>query len=333
MRAVLLVEPGRAELVERPDPEPAAGEVVLEVRGCGVCGTDIHLLDGDLPYSPYPVVPGHEFYGEVVAVGADVRGLSTGALVAANPNIPCRRCVPCWRGRSNLCENYRAVGVTFDGAFADFVAVPAEQCFVLPDDLSLAAAVLIEPLSCVLHGVDRLPRNPGDRYLVYGAGAIGLLMARALSGISDAPVDLVDINPDRLQLAQDLGMRVATSADALDRPQGWDTVIDCTGSVAAISDALTHVSRGGALQLFGVAPETAAVAIKPFDIYRNEISILGSMAVLDTFDRAVVQLAGWGKDLDQLVSHSYDLAEFDTAIDTFRSGTGTKVLVRSAAQA
>lgn len=330
MRAVLLVEPGTAELVDRPDPSPAPHEVVLAVQGCGLCGTDIHLLDGDLPYSPYPLVPGHELFGVVVEVGSAVRDLPVGVLVAVNPNIPCGRCVPCWRGRSNLCAGYSAIGVTFDGGFADFVAVPAVQCFALPDSVSLASAVLVEPLSCVLHGVDRLPRRPGDRHLVYGAGAIGLLMAKTLSGISETPIDVVDTNPHRLLLAQALGMRVATSPDELDRPEGWDTVVDCTGSVAAIGDALTRVSRGGTLQLFGVASQDAAVSLKPFDVYRNEISIIGSMAVLDSFDRAVDQLATWGSELDSLVSDTFDLADFDSAVDTFRSGTGTKVLLHSA---
>jgi 2-desacetyl-2-hydroxyethyl bacteriochlorophyllide A dehydrogenase len=321
--------PGRVELTERPDPTPGPHDVVLAVGGCGLCGTDIHLLDGELPY-PFPVVPGHEFYGEVVAVGAEVLGLTVGLLVAANPNIPCRRCAPCRGGRSNLCENYSAIGVTTDGAFAEFVRVPAELCFVLPSQLSLVSAPLVEPLSCVLHGVDRLPRRPGESYLVYGAGAIGLLMARTLSGISDVQVDVVDPNADRLPLAQSLGMRVADSADELDRPQGWDTVIDCTGAPAAVSDALPRVRRGGTLMLFGVAPVDATIAVKPFGIYRNEISIIGSMAVLDSFDRAVTQLAAWGSDVEALVTHAYDLADHAAAVDTFRSGAGLKVLLRPA---
>jgi 2-desacetyl-2-hydroxyethyl bacteriochlorophyllide A dehydrogenase len=321
---------GRAELVDHPDPQPGADDVVLAVRGCGLCGTDLHLLDGDLPYQPYPVIPGHELYGEVVDRGRDVRHVLVGDLVAVNPNLPCRRCTPCRRGRSNLCENYQALGVTIDGGFAELVRVPAELCFPLPSDLSLPGAILIEPLSCVLHGVDRLPRRPGDRYLVYGAGAVGLLMARTLAGISEAPVDVVDVNPGRLDLARDLGMNVAVSADQLDRPEGWDTVVDCTGSPAAITDALSRVSRGGSLQLFGVAPQTATVAVKPFDLYRNEVTLLGSMAVLDSFDRAVTLLASWGKELDRLVSHTFDLADYDGAVELFRSGAGTKVQLHSA---
>ena len=143
-----------------PEPTAGVGELIVDVGGCGICGTDLHLIDGDLPAAPYPLVPGHEFYGEVVATGADVSGIRVGQWVAVDPNLPCHRCAPCRARRTNLCADYRALGVTMAGACAERVAVPQATAYLLPEDFPIELASLIEPLSCVIHGVDRLPRRP-----------------------------------------------------------------------------------------------------------------------------------------------------------------------------
>lgn len=160
MRAVVVTAPGSAVLTDLPDPQAGPGEVVVRVTSCGLCGTDMHILAGELPSARYPGVPGHELAGEIVAVGEGVTGLEAGTRVAVDPNMPCGTCDYCRIGRGNLCDDYSAIGVTQDGGFAELVAVPARCCYVLPDSLSPAAAALVEPLSCAVHGLNRLPRRP-----------------------------------------------------------------------------------------------------------------------------------------------------------------------------
>jgi 2-desacetyl-2-hydroxyethyl bacteriochlorophyllide A dehydrogenase len=328
MRAAIIEAPGRATVGTVDDPTPGPTDLIVRVGGCGICGTDLHLFDGGLPGTPYPLIAGHEFYGEVVAVGADVSSIAVGDHVAVDPNLPCHRCAQCRVGRTNLCTNYRALGVTMTGAFAELVAAPETTAYVLPPDFPLPLASLVEPLSCVIHGVDRLPRRPGDRYLVYGAGTIGLLLASVVGDYATDEVCVVDTNRERRDQATRLGFRVAASADDFDRGAGWDTVIDATGVPAAITDALGRVAAGGTLQLFGVASPEATVAISPYDVYRREISIVGSMAVLNSFDRAIPALAARTDLASALVSHELGLDDYATAIETFRAGKSMKIVIR-----
>jgi 2-desacetyl-2-hydroxyethyl bacteriochlorophyllide A dehydrogenase len=305
------------------DPVPAAGEVVIEVAGCGICGTDVHLVEGVLPGTRYPLVPGHELYGRVIAGTAG--GPAEGALVAVDPNLPCGACRPCRVGRSNLCESYSALGVTRAGACAEYVAAPAGVCRVLPEGFRLDAAALIEPMSCVIHGIDRVPAQPrSSRWLVYGAGTVGTLMADAVSAHTDHDVCVVEPNAERRARASSLGFLAVASADDLDVP-AFDVAVDCTGVPAAISDALSHVATGGSVLLFGVASPDATVDLSPYDVYRREITIVGSMAVHESFDRAVTAIAERPTVAAALVTHRIPLADYPKALEIFRSGASGKV--------
>ena len=328
MRAAVIDRPGVLDVRDVPDPTPGPGDLVVAVRGAGICGTDVHLLDGDLPYDAFPVVPGHEFYGEVVAVGAGVDEARVGTLVAADPNLPCHACAECRRGRTNLCLNYAALGITHDGASAELVRVPQAVAYDLPDDVSHAGALLIEPLSCAIHGFDVLPRGVGDRYLVYGAGTMGLLMGLLAADMSPEPVHVVEPNPARREVAAAFGLVPVAQADDLDPSQRWETVVDCTGVVSAIEDGLTRVRPGGTFQCFGVAEAAAIAKVRPFEIYRNEVSVVGSMAVLHSFDRAVRLAQVWGDRLAPLVTDQFPVERYADAVAAFRAGTGLKVAVR-----
>lgn len=325
MLAAVIEAPDRVAVRDVPDPTPADGEVVIEVAGCGICGTDLHLVDGSLPDTTYPLVPGHEFYGRVVSPARSGAGPVEGALVAVDPNLPCGDCGPCQAGRSNLCERYSAIGVTRAGACASYVAAPAAVCHNLPDGFPLQVAALIEPMSCVIHGVDRLPTQPRSaRVLVYGAGTVGMLMADAVSTRTDEQVCVVETNAGRRERAMSLGFRAVASADDLDVP-GFDTVIDCTGVTRAISDALGRVANGGAVLLFGVASPGATVDLSPYDVYRREITIVGSMAVLDSFARAIASLHERPQVAATLVTHRPPLQDYPGALEVFRAGQSGKV--------
>lgn len=325
MRAVLVSGPGQVAVTEQPDPTPGPGDVVVEVASCGLCGTDMHILDGELPSAAHPLIPGHELAGRVVAVGADVTGTPVGARVAVDPNIPCGACHFCRIGRGNLCDDYRAVGVTRPGGFAEYVAVPARCVYVLPDGLSDAAAGLIEPLSCAVHGLNRLPRRPGEHHLIYGAGTMGLMMAAVVRNAGAASVSMVDLNEERLGFAKSFGAdAVAVDADAFERPHGFEVVIDATGAIPAIEDGLGRVRKGGTFLQFGVSDPARKAAFSPYRVYNSEIDIIGSMAVHNSFQPAIDLLAS-GLDLDPLVSDVFGLDDFDTAVAAFRAGTGRKI--------
>ncbi|MEU7642142.1 MULTISPECIES: zinc-dependent alcohol dehydrogenase family protein [unclassified Streptomyces] len=326
MRAVVIHTPGHYEVTNVEDPAPGPGEVVVAPAAVGICGTDVHIVQGEFAPTPYPIVPGHEFTGEVVALGAGVTGLRTGEQVAVDPSLFCGACHYCANGHGNLCENWGAIGDTVDGAMAEYVKVPAANCYRLPESVDVAQGTLIEPLSCAVRGFDVLPRRLGDHYLIYGAGTMGLMMLQLAKAAGAASLSVVDINRDRLEIAERLGAdATATDAPALNRPQGWETVIDCTGVIPVIEDGLTRVRRGGTFQQFGVAPSAAKASFSPFRVYNDEITIVGSMAVLHSFGRAVDLMAKGVIDADTMITHRYPLDDFGTALQTFRDGSGRKI--------
>ncbi|QGK70768.1 alcohol dehydrogenase catalytic domain-containing protein [Allosaccharopolyspora coralli] len=327
MRAAVIEQPGTVRVTTVDDPTPGPDDVVVAVDACGICGTDLHIMDGDFAPTPYPIVPGHEFSGEVLAVGRDVTSVTTGSAVAVDPSLFCGSCHYCALGRGNLCERWNAIGVTRNGACAEYALAPAANCYPMPDGVPLSHGALIEPLSCAVRGFDLLPRRIGEHYLIYGAGTMGLLMTQLAKNSGATSVSVVDLNPDRRAVASKLGAdQVASSPDEWDRPHGWEVVVDCTGVIAAIEDALTRVRRGGTFQQFGVAPSEATASFSPFRVYNDEITIVGSMAVLASYGRAVEMIRSI--DAETMITHAFGLDDYTGALDAFRAGTGRKLQVR-----
>ena len=329
MKAAVIERPGQVDIVSIDDPRPGREDAIIQVEACGICGTDIHVLEGDFAATRYPIVPGHEFSGEVVAAGAEVRDIKVGDFVAVDPSLPCGKCFFCRLGRGNLCENWNAIGVgSAYGACAEFVRVPSTNAFALPPDLPRRWGTLIEPLSCAVRGFDQINLRLADSYLIYGAGTMGLMLAQLAAHAGASTLDMVDINRGRFDLALRLGAdRVAASAEELEQPRGWDVVIDATGAVPAIEDGLRRVRRGGTFLVFGVASVDATARFSPFRVYNDEINIIGSMAVLHSFERARDLLIKGVIDCEAMLTHRYSLDAYTTAIDTFRKGAGLKVQV------
>jgi len=327
VKAAVVVTPGTISVETVPDPVPGPADVVVKPAAVGICGTDLHIMDGE--FAPaFPIVPGHEFAGEIVEVGSAVTDYAAGDQVAVDPSLYCGYCYYCKRARGNQCENWKAIGVSVSGGAAEFVAAPMANLFKLPSHLAAKDAALIEPLSCAVRGFDVLPRTMADSYLIYGSGTMGLIMLELAKRAGAASVSVVDLNPERLETARLLGCSAAvTSADELQAPRGWDIVIDCTGAEAAIRDGLKRVGRGGTYLQFGVASYDARAAIEPYEIYRREITITGSMAVLHSFDRAGELLAGGVLDPSIFVSHRFPLDSYAEALNQFRAGVGRKILI------
>jgi 2-desacetyl-2-hydroxyethyl bacteriochlorophyllide A dehydrogenase len=329
VRAVVFESAGTLALVDRPDPKPGAKEVLVEVAAVGVCGTDTHVFDGEFEGTVFPLVPGHEATGTVVAIGEGVTSVAVGDHVAVNPSTTCGECEFCLNGKNNLCRFWNGLGVVAsDGASQERFVAPVANVFKLKPETDIFQAALIEPLACAIRAYDLLPRRMGEHYLVYGSGTMGLLMAQLAPRAGAASVTIVDVNESRLETAREVGIELAyTSADAADRDR-WDVVIDCTGNIRAIEDALPRVKPGGTFQDFGVAPADAFARYSPFRVYRDEISIVGTMAVLNSFGRAVEMFEAGAIKSGPMISHSFSLEDYAQAIDMFRAGTGRKLQIR-----
>jgi 2-desacetyl-2-hydroxyethyl bacteriochlorophyllide A dehydrogenase len=328
MRAVVWEAPGKLALAEVPDPAPGHGELVVEVGACGICGTDVHIADGEFPPTPYPIVPGHEFAGRVVALGDGVPAeWHEGARVAVDPSLFCGHCPACHAGRGNLCANWNAVGDTVDGAFAEYVRVPAANAYPIPDGVSDAQGALIEPLSCAVHGLRRLGPVAGEDILVIGAGTMGLLLMQLLNQAGARSVAVVDRKASRLGPATAAGATaVATDVTELDTGS-FGVAVDATGAPAAIEAAFTRLARGGRLLIFGVASADAEVSLSPFRIYNDEITVVGSMAVLNSFGAAADLMADGAVATGPLLADPYPLDRFADALASVRAGEGIKIQV------
>ena len=336
MRAVVIDAPGRIRVDNVPDPTPRPNEVLVRVGACGICGTDLHIIDGDSPLARYPIIPGHEFAGEVVAVGSDVaqrygkENITVGSRIAVEPNLYCGYCDSCRTGHENLCLNYAALGVTTNGAVAQYVTVPVAKAYALPDNISFREGALIEPVSCAVHGMHILNPRSGDTFLIVGAGTMGVLLLQLAVRGGASRVAMVDVNAQRLALAEQLGPTRTYSdiKQALkDEPLGFNCVIDATGVAPVIENAFMAVKRGGKLLIFGVASNEARISLSPFRIYNDEITIIGSMAVLFSFQAALDLISSGVINTEAMLTKALPLQDFLEALDMVRYGKGVKTQV------
>lgn len=318
MRAASLFGVGDLRIIDKDIPKISENEVLIRVGACGICGTDLHFFKGEWKIKT-PLVLGHEFSGTVVQTGSKVNGLKVGDHVVAEPNILCGKCRYCRMSERNFfCENIQTIGVTIDGAFAEYVKAPEQNVYKIPDAMPLEQAALIEPLACIIRGVDNIGVNVGSSVAVVGAGPIGLLMMQVVKHYGASKILVLDIVEDRLKLAQELGATLIVNPMQQD-PQkvvleatdslGADVSIECVGSSSAIEAAFRLVRRGGRLLIFGVAPEQDVWHVKPFELYDKEASIFASYRSPHTFQRAVELASSGSLKLKPIISHIHSLEE------------------------
>lgn len=314
MQAAQIIAPNKTQVTELSKPEPAANEVLIEVKNAGICGTDIHILKGEYPLARFPMVPGHEFSGVVSAIGEQVTQFKVGDRVSGDPNLPCNYCYYCQRNHQNQCENLGVVGVNMDGAFAKYVTVPESSVFDI-GDISFAEAALIEPLACVVWGLKQVQIQAGSSMLIYGAGPMGCLMLQAVKRAGAGSVTMVDIAPKRLELAKTLGAdEIYLANEFKDMQTQYDVVADATGVPAVLQGAFKHVRPAGTVWVFGVAPDDAFISVSPADIFRRDLKVIGSFALNKTFHESIEMIKGGGIQLLPLVSHSLPLSEFQEGL-------------------
>jgi 2-desacetyl-2-hydroxyethyl bacteriochlorophyllide A dehydrogenase len=332
MKAAVFPAPEKIAIEQVDDPVCQADELIVQVAQVGICGTDLHIYRNEY-MSTFPIIGGHEFTGRIVEVGKNVAQFHRGDRVSVDPNLYCGQCYFCRQEQSNHCLNWEGVGITRPGAFAEYVAAPARACYQVPDQLTDTQAAFIEPLSCVIHALNRLRVWPGDEVLIFGAGPMGLLLVQALrrSGASQ----VVIVEKDRRGLAQDMGATTVLTADTAEMdilwklvPYGFAIVIDATGVPAVVQQALHYLKPRGQYLQFGVTPKGATVQWEPYEIFHKDWVIIGSFALCYTFQPAIAWLANKVVDISPLVSHTLPLAEFSRGFQDFADGKTLKVHIR-----
>lgn len=323
MHAVTYDRPEHFALTTSRVPDPAAGQVLLKVLAAGVCGTDLHLHVGE--FGPtYPLVPGHEFVGEVVAVGDRVSSDLLGHRMVVDNTASCGRCPECRRARPAYCRNLVAQGVNAPGGFADYVITDADRCFEV-DDLDPLVAVLAEPVACVIHGLDVLALQPGSEVLLFGAGPTGLIMTSLLAGSGAGRLTVAAPTQAKLDLALARGADRTIRIDRADpeagsrqlaglAPDGFDVVIDATGSAAVLSQTVGLTRTGGTIFVYGMTPQSAEWSLSPYEIFRRELTIKGSFAQQFSFDRALNALRTGRVEGTGLVTHTFGLDQYQQAL-------------------
>lgn len=314
MRALRLLGLNDLQLCDVAIPDPAAGEVLVKVEACGVCGTDRHLLKGEFPSKP-PLTLGHEFSGHVVACGAGV-DIPLGTRVACDPNTWCGDCPECRRGRVNLCPNNVATGLGRNGGFAEYCAFPAHKAHVLPADLHPLHGAFSEPLACTIHGLDIGAPKPGERVMILGGGVIGML-ALQLAALAGAEVMLVTRQADKQALGKMLGAHHAAATEAEARalwPKGADLTIECAGVVETVEMAPRLTRSGGRVVILGVLAAGQKVQIEPFDLLFREVQFLSSFINPFTQDRAAAMIASGTITVAPLISRTLPLEQAAEAI-------------------
>ena len=334
MKAAVFADVGTVALEERPEPLiERAEEVVLDVEACGVCGTDLHILDVP-PTHPATVgvVLGHEIVARVADVGDGVLSLRVGDRVVVAPNLWCGQCAWCRRGLRNQCENATTVGIFVDGGLAPHVRVPARACHPIADHLPPHVAALAEPLSTVVHGAREARVFPGENAVVVGAGPVGLMFT-ALLAAGGARVLVVEPAEERAALARAMGADVVLDPrrDELPAAVGDETsglgagvVIDAVGS--QLSTALDLVGKGGRIVLFGMNTH-ARTEIAQTKITRDELTVVGTYVGQDVFPDAIRILESGRIDFEPLVTHRVSVDDVERALDELRAGRAAKVEV------
>lgn len=336
MKAAVFLRQGEIRVDDLPQPDPAAGEVVIRVRACGVCGTDYHIFTGELKegIAP-PVVLGHEIAGEIVAVGAGVNEWTEGRTVAVDPVVGCGRCEFCQIGQPNLCGAPTVIGYGRNGGYAEFVAVPASHIVPVRSDLSPKAGILVETLACVLNGYERLGFQAGRTAMVIGAGAVGLLWSQVLKHspssylIQSEPVEF------RRKVAAELGADLVidpSSESVADRvreflPEGVDFVIDASGDPKAVEEGIGLVRKGGTFMIFGICPSAAKIAIEPYEIYQREMRIIASKMPPRKLNQAARLLESGKIDYERIVTTVRGLDAVDQAISLFETGRDRNIKI------
>lgn len=332
MEALVLTGIKSLKLKEIAQPEIKPNEVKIHTAFAGICGTDHALyagLPGSAPAVP-PIVLGHENSGVVVEVGSEVTNVKVGDRVAVDPNIYCGQCKYCRTGRPELCEHLSAIGVTRDGGFEDYFTAPASVVYPIPDNVSLKAAALVEPISCAVHGIQLLKVSPYQKALVIGDGFMGQIFVQLLQAYGIHEVDIAGIVDEKLAMAKDkFGAKRTFNTMAGDKiPDGeYDIVIEAVGSPKTQEAAIEAAARGGQVLMFGVGGPDATFEMNTYEIFQKQLTIQGSFINPNAFEDSLALLASGKLDVEPLISHELDYATVEDFLNG-KLGVVSKAVVK-----
>lgn len=321
MKALVLTQYNQLEYQDVADPGIGARDVLIEVKACGICGSDVHGMDGSSGRRLPPIIMGHEASGVVAQTGAEVAKWQVGDRVTFDSMISCGQCYFCRRGQINLCDHRRVLGVSCrefrcEGAFAQYVAVPENIVYRLPDALSFEQAALVEPLSVAVHAVQRVPVHLNDTAVVVGAGMIGLLIVQAVRAAGCGRIIAVDVQPARLETACRLGADEGLSsretdvvAEILEQTggRGADVVFEAVGFPATMEVAIASVCKGGAVGLVGNLTPKVELLLQA--VVTRELTLFGSCASSGEYPACLEMIARGTIDVDAVTSAVAPLAE------------------------
>lgn len=319
MKAGIFYGKGDCRVENVAIPEIAVHEVLIKVKYCGVCGTDMHIhsgAEGSAKVTP-PVILGHEFAGEVIRVGELVKNLKAGDRVSVDPNMTCGCCRYCRNGKVHLCERLQAVGVTQNGGFAEYCAVPYPQAYPIDAALDYIQGAFVEPVACCIHGIDLTGIQTGDTVMIIGGGTIGLIMLQLAKLAGAARVVLVEPVAAKRDKAKELGADWVIDPDdaaglgafMAQTNGGADVSIECVGKPATIVQAIKNTAKGGTILVFGVAAPDARIPVSPFEFFQRELTLKTSFVNPFTHRRAIQMLAAKKINVERLVAQVFPLDE------------------------
>lgn len=337
MKAVLYDAPRSYTVTDIPVPDVGPREVRIQVKQVGICGTDLHIHNGDFN-AVFPLIPGHELVGVVDALGDEVTSFAIGEHVSVNPNIYCGSCDYCLSGRLILCSDAKGLGSNYPGFFAEYVTVTADLVFSV-EGLPMDTAVFTEPAACAMHGLETLALRPGSTAVVFGAGPTGLLLAQLIASGGASSVTVAGPTQFKLDRAAALG---ASATVLLERGNeenkqrvldasggaGYDVVVEATGSTDIGEICVPLTRNGGTVLVYGVTRGDEVVRFHPFDVFRREITIKGSFAEMTSFGAAIAALRAGRARTDGIITHRFPLGEYGKALDALANDrTAHKVVL------
>lgn len=337
MKAAVFYGKHDLRVMDQPVPVPGAGQVQIQVRACGICGTDIHIFEGDegAAKSPAGTILGHEFSGVITAVGPGVTEFKVGDRVCVDPNELCGKCDYCRGGIGHYCTSMNGYGTTVHGGFAEFCVVPTSQVYAIPDGMTFEQAAMAEPVACCIHGIDMCEIHPGDTVAVFGAGMIGLIMLQ-LAKISGAAT-LISIEPiaEKREIARKLGADLTIDPFTEDvsevlKQHGItrvNTVIECVGRTGTIQQAIEIAGPKAVVMMFGLTKPGDEITVKPFGLFKREVVLKASYINPYTQKRAVSLISSGKVDVSSMIYETIPLEQLPGLLaDTKKRGLGKYVV-------
>lgn len=325
MKAIVIKEPGHVVLEERRIPEPPAGFVRVRVKAAAICATDLEVIDGNIPAN-YPITPGHEWSGIVDAAGSREDSGWIGKRVVGSNDVVCLKCDACRRGEWRYCSDFEEIGFKRDGAYAEYVIVPAYGLCELPENVSFVHGALCEPLGVALGTLEKAGAKFGDTLVIIGAGSIGLCILAAARAMGMRDIAVAASTGKRLKIAEQMGAShiVSMSEKNLEdemkriRPKGTDVVIDATGIESCIQQSLRLARKGGTVALAGYG-RGKTMSIRMDDIHINNLRVIGAGNNWNQHKRAIAMMAEGMINIEHFVTNRMALEEFERGFKLARN--------------